>query len=247
MSLAEHARRELELCGQYAEDPAYSESIIAAVEAFASYGHSGGSISLAREQLHALLAYRALSPLTSDPAEWADQSEASGVPLWQNRRDPGVFSEDGGQTWHGLEEAASPERPAYGKVPHDDGGATQLWMITCDEGWRSSVVCERVYEWTADWLLDVLGRRPYAAVGRQPVTVTGQRLRGGVPGGDDLPGAGLREGVRGEAGEREVPRQGVLGAGQPGGEARDADPGDAGTAQAARSEGPVLPGEVHPR
>ena len=36
MSLAEHARRELDLCGQYAEDPEYSESIIKAVEAFAS-------------------------------------------------------------------------------------------------------------------------------------------------------------------------------------------------------------------
>jgi hypothetical protein len=67
MSLAEHARRELELCGQYAEDPAYSESIITAVEAFASYGHSGGSAMIAREQLHTLLGFGALTPLTADP------------------------------------------------------------------------------------------------------------------------------------------------------------------------------------
>ena len=102
MSLAEHARRELVLSGQYAEDPAYSESIIKAVEAFASYGHSGGSAGIAREQLHALLAYKTLSPLTSDPAEWIDQSEVSGSPLWQNRRDPSVFSTDGGKTWSGV-------------------------------------------------------------------------------------------------------------------------------------------------
>ena len=49
-SLVEHAKRELELCGQTAEDPAYAASIVAAVEAFASYGHSGGSASVAIEQ-----------------------------------------------------------------------------------------------------------------------------------------------------------------------------------------------------
>lgn len=107
MSLTEHARRELELCGQYAEDPEYSESIIRAVEAFASYGHSGGSAMCAREQLHALLGFKTLSPITSDPAEWIDQSEISGTPLWQNRRDPAVFSTDGGKTWYSLDDEAA--------------------------------------------------------------------------------------------------------------------------------------------
>jgi hypothetical protein len=108
MSLAEHARRELELCGQYAEDPEYSESIIRAVEAFASYGHSGGSAMCAREQLYALLGFKALSPLTSDPAEWIDQSKASGgTPMWQNRRDSSVFSPDAGQTWYSVEHSAA--------------------------------------------------------------------------------------------------------------------------------------------
>jgi hypothetical protein len=103
MSLAEHARRELELCGQYAEDPGYSESIIRAVEAFASYGHSGGSAMCAREQLHALLGFKPLSPLTGDPAEWVDHSDMSGTPLWQNKRDPSVFSTDGGKTMYSVE------------------------------------------------------------------------------------------------------------------------------------------------
>ena len=43
MTLVEHAKRELELLGQTAEDPAYAASIVAAVAAFSSYGHSGGS------------------------------------------------------------------------------------------------------------------------------------------------------------------------------------------------------------
>jgi len=104
VSLVEHARRELELCGQYAEDPAYSESIIKAVEAFASYGHSGGSAMIAREQLYALLRFKTLSPLTSDPGEWEDRSAISGTPLWQNRRGPAAFSTDGGRTWYTLDD-----------------------------------------------------------------------------------------------------------------------------------------------
>lgn len=108
MSLVEHARRELELCGQYAEDPEYSESLIRAVEAFTSFGHSGGSAAIAQEQLAALLANRPLSPLTSDPADWIDQSAASGRPMWQNRRDLKAFSEDGGKTWYWLDEETVP-------------------------------------------------------------------------------------------------------------------------------------------
>lgn len=108
MSLVEHARRELELCGQYAEDPEYSESIIKAVEAFASYGHSGGSASCAREQLHALLGYKTLAPVTSDPGEWEDRSEVSGTPLWQNRRDSAMFSTDAGKTWYSVDGQPTP-------------------------------------------------------------------------------------------------------------------------------------------
>lgn len=100
--LVAHARRELEISGQYAEDPAYSESIIAAVAAFSDYGHSGGSASVAREQLHHLLGWEPLSPLTSAPEEWIDRSEMSGKPFWQSRRDPKAFSEDGGKTWWRL-------------------------------------------------------------------------------------------------------------------------------------------------
>jgi hypothetical protein len=56
----------------------------------------------------------------------------------------------------------TPERPVYEKVAHDDGAATQLWFITCNEGWRSSIVCAHMYEWAADWLLGVLGNEPFA-------------------------------------------------------------------------------------
>jgi hypothetical protein len=103
-NLVRHARAELERCGQTAEDPEFSESLIKAVEAFASYGHSGGSAMCGIDMLTRLLNFKTLSPITSDPDEWQDVSEMSGAPMWQNKRDPSVFSKDGGKTWKGLDE-----------------------------------------------------------------------------------------------------------------------------------------------
>jgi len=57
---------------------------------------------------------------------------------------------------------ATEDAPIYRKVPHDDGWATQLWFIVCNEGWRESIVCERMFDWAADWLLDILDRRPFS-------------------------------------------------------------------------------------
>lgn len=104
MSLIEHARRELDLCGQAAEDPAYAQSIVATVAAFTSYGHSGGSAMCAVEQLHTLLRFGTLSPLTDDPEEWQDVSEMSGREMWQSRRNPEAFSTDGGKSYYLLSE-----------------------------------------------------------------------------------------------------------------------------------------------
>jgi len=59
-------------------------------------------------------------------------------------------------------ELGSPAEPLYAKIPHEHSEGTQLWFITCDEGWRSSIVCDGLHEWTADWLLEVLGHRPFA-------------------------------------------------------------------------------------
>jgi hypothetical protein len=108
MGFVEHAQRELDLSGQTEESPGYSASIVAAVAAFASYGHSGGSASVAIQQLHTLLRFRTLSPLTSDPDEWEDCSEISGSPLWQNKRDSAAMSTDAGRSWYYVDGRKSP-------------------------------------------------------------------------------------------------------------------------------------------
>ena len=101
--LVEHARAELELIG---EDPAYAASLVAAVAAFASFGHSGGSAMCAIEQLTALLQFENLAPLTADPDEWEDRSEMTGVPVWQSKRNSKAFSENGGQTYWLVDDEA---------------------------------------------------------------------------------------------------------------------------------------------
>lgn len=57
---------------------------------------------------------------------------------------------------------ATPLAPIYRKVEGNGDGATKLYFIVCDEGWRDSIVCSGMYEWTANWLLQVLARKPFA-------------------------------------------------------------------------------------
>jgi hypothetical protein len=58
--------------------------------------------------------------------------------------------------------AASPEHPVYAKELDPASKATPLYFVTCDEGWRSSIVCERMYDWAADWLVETLQGKPFA-------------------------------------------------------------------------------------
>ena len=101
MSLESHAKRELELVG---ESPEFTEMYLAAIRGFMSYGHSGGSASVAIPTLSKLLNWEAISPLTDDPEDWISRSEESGYPLWQSRRNSAAFSEDKGRTYNLLSE-----------------------------------------------------------------------------------------------------------------------------------------------
>lgn len=61
----------------------------------------------------------------------------------------------------------TPEYPLYEVVPQvDEDGATKFFMVTCNEGWRSSIVCTDMYEWTARWLVDQIQGRPFAPAQR---------------------------------------------------------------------------------
>lgn len=97
-NLITHARRELELIGEEPETIAW---YLRVVKEFASFGHSGGSASVAIPTLNRLLSYKALSPLTDDPEDWI----LVGPDMWQNRRQSDCFSSDGGRTYTQLDTA----------------------------------------------------------------------------------------------------------------------------------------------
>lgn len=123
MTLAEHARDELERLGEFKESPAYAQSLVAAVAVLMSYAHSGGSMWVATDQLGRLLRGEALTPITDDVAEWVDRSHMSSKPWWQNRRDSRAMSHDAGRTWWFVEARNPGER-------YRDGEATGT-MVCC--------------------------------------------------------------------------------------------------------------------
>jgi hypothetical protein len=87
------------------------KAVIELVEKFAAQGHSGFSASLVLSAFDKVARFEPLTPLTSNPDEWMNISEASGGnPMWQSRRKPSVFSSDGGKTYYDLDE---PSRPIH--------------------------------------------------------------------------------------------------------------------------------------
>jgi hypothetical protein len=116
INLVEHARRELALVENGPDgDRAFADSLLRAVEGFASYdGHSGGSHAVAVDWLGRLLRFENIAPLTDDPAEWmhvgGDIFPPDGV--WQNRRCSEAFSNDGGKTYYLLSEGGNDKNRA---------------------------------------------------------------------------------------------------------------------------------------
>jgi hypothetical protein len=101
-NLVEYAKNEMELAGMGANSEDVNkwmyDNVIKVIEAFSSGGHSGASADYAISIIEKLLRYEPLTPLTYAPDEWIDVSEASGTPMWQNKRKFNVFSIDGGKT-----------------------------------------------------------------------------------------------------------------------------------------------------
>jgi len=98
-NLVEHARRELEGIG---EEPDVIESYLKVIQAFADMQHSGSSAYMAIGVIYDLLQFKNISTLTDDPDDWLHHTEEIwGAPggIWQSRRNPEAFSEDGGKTY----------------------------------------------------------------------------------------------------------------------------------------------------
>lgn len=105
--LVEHARRELNRTDLLEKEGMYGDmlghAVLELIEVFSKQGHSGMSASIVRQLFDKLSNFENLTPLTSNPDEWDDVSY-QGNPLWQNKRNSAVFSNDGGKTWWHIDE-----------------------------------------------------------------------------------------------------------------------------------------------
>jgi hypothetical protein len=90
--LLEHVRRELTA----AEEPG---KVRAAVETAVAHLAGAGDPARLAELVLRLVGREPLTPLTRDPAEWADRTTVLGVPVWQSLRNPAAFSDDAGWTY----------------------------------------------------------------------------------------------------------------------------------------------------
>jgi hypothetical protein len=111
MSLVDFAQHELELAGLFSKESDYDgmlgDSVLELVKTFAAQGHSGFSAGLTTEIFTKLSKYEPLSPITSNPDEWMNVAEYfDGNGVWQCRRNPSLFSRDGGKTWYHLNDPA---------------------------------------------------------------------------------------------------------------------------------------------
>ena len=76
------------------------------IRVFAGQGHSGFSAGVTRDLFHRLSNWETLSSITNDPAEWMDVAEYGGrnsSALWQCKRNPALFSTDGGKTYYHVD------------------------------------------------------------------------------------------------------------------------------------------------
>lgn len=106
-NLMTHARNEMILAGMFDGDADYgaefAANILATVNAFRKFGHSGFSAQIAIEVLYKLLKFENLSPINDDPSTWIDVSDAAGRKMWQSKRNARLFSEDDGKTYYDVD------------------------------------------------------------------------------------------------------------------------------------------------
>jgi len=124
MNLIEHAEREMRIAGLYDADSDYAgmipEAVMKMIRPFAEEGHSGMSASLTLEIFNRLARYKTLTAPTCDPSEWMEVSDMCSVeqrPVFQSKRDPSLFSNDGGKTYYSVDDKertiknSSPTKP----------------------------------------------------------------------------------------------------------------------------------------
>lgn len=103
-NLVRHAKAELERAGAFDKKAMYDgmigDAVLELVRVFAAQGHSGMSASIVRTLFSKVANFEPLGPITSAPEEWCEVTNG----MWQCRRNPSCFSQDGGKTYYSLDD-----------------------------------------------------------------------------------------------------------------------------------------------
>lgn len=103
MSLKDYAESELRRAGLFDADSDYGgalgPAVMELVDKFAAQGHSGFSAGLTLELFNTVASFKPLTPITSNPDEWMEV----GTGMWQSKRQPSLFSRDGGKSWYDID------------------------------------------------------------------------------------------------------------------------------------------------
>ena len=108
-NLIKHAEFELKRAGLFDEGSDYGgmlgHSTMKLIKCFSEEGHSGMSASIQVDLFKRLASYKTLTPITDDPDEWMYISdERVGKPIYQSKRQPDLFSNDGGKTYYSVDD-----------------------------------------------------------------------------------------------------------------------------------------------
>jgi hypothetical protein len=123
-NLISHAKKELKLAGLFDKDSDYNgligKAVMDLMKTFSKQGHSGLSAAWVRELFFKLTNFQNLTPITSQPNEWENVSDISDEILYQNKRNPAIFSNDGGKTWWNVDDKNIKENIKYLKKYYND-------------------------------------------------------------------------------------------------------------------------------
>lgn len=101
-NIARHAWDELNRAGLFTENGGMiGRAVMDLVDVFVEQGHSGMSAGIVLDIFRRVVSVEPLTSLTDDPDEWRN---VDGDNLWQSRRRPDAFSNDGGKTYYTLNE-----------------------------------------------------------------------------------------------------------------------------------------------
>ena len=109
-NLKEHFKTELEKAGLFDKDSDYGgmvgKALMELCKTFSGQGHSVFSANWVLDLFNQLARFKTLTPISDDPKEWMKVTDGGkkDEPVWQNKRNPALFSNNGGKTYYDVDD-----------------------------------------------------------------------------------------------------------------------------------------------